>query len=103
MRKEQNMVKEFHEKYGFGISEGFDTNTLLRRHAFISEETGELARAIMLDDKIEIVDSLVDLMYFILGTGVILGIDLEKVFAEVHNNNMKKPHKLSKAGKLLKK
>lgn len=103
MRKEQNMVEDFHNKYGFAVGVGFDTNLLLRRLAFISEETGELARAIMTNDNNEIVDALVDLMYFILGTGVILGVDLEGVFAEVHQKNMTKPNKKSKAGKLLKK
>lgn len=102
MKKEQAMVQAFHEKYGFKVCVGFDTNLLLRRLAFISEETGELAKAIMTNDDNEVVDALVDLMYFILGTGVIIGVDLEKVFAEVHKQNMLKPNKKSKAGKLLK-
>ena len=70
---------------------------------FISEETGELARAIMLNDNNEVVDALVDLIYFILGTGVVLGVNLETEFAKVHEQNMKKPLKKSEAGKLLKK
>jgi len=103
MRKEQDMVREFHIKYGFLVNTGFDTHELLKRHAFISEETGELARAIMTDNKLEIVDALVDTMYFILGTAVILGVDLEDEFAKVHQQNMLKPNKKSTAGKLLKK
>lgn len=39
---------------------------------------------------IEMVDGLTDLLYVVIGTAVVLGIDIEESFKEVHRSNMSK-------------
>ena len=39
---------------------------------------------------IKIADALADLLYFIYGTAVAYGIDMESVFLEIHRSNMTK-------------
>lgn len=93
MNREQNMVKEFHKKFGFTISEAptiVDTELGLVRHKHTLEEMGELENAILEGDIIKIADALGDLLYFIYGTGVAYGIPLGSVFKEIHRSNMSK-------------
>lgn len=93
MNKEQQMVQDFHTKFGFTINE---TPTLIDmelgaiRHFHTEKELRELADAIAQRDLVEIADALADLLYFVYGTGVAYGLDLESIFAEVHRSNMTK-------------
>jgi NTP pyrophosphatase (non-canonical NTP hydrolase) len=63
---------------------------LITRLSWKEEEVKELRKAIEENDVIEIVDALVDLLYFVFGTGCTIGVDLEEVFHVIHNNNMSK-------------
>lgn len=89
---QQEMVKEFHEKHGFGrgISPGDDHKTDFIRVHLISEELSELALGIGERDLIKIADALGDLLYVILGAAVTYGIPLAEVFEEIHKSNMTK-------------
>ena len=63
---------------------------LLRRCNWIKEEENELRNAIENNDVIETVDALADLLYFVFGTAISMGIDIEKFFDIVHKSNMAK-------------
>jgi NTP pyrophosphatase (non-canonical NTP hydrolase) len=60
------------------------------RTALIEEELSEFKEAVKQNDFIEMTDALADMLYVIYGAGHALGIDLDKVFAEVHASNMSK-------------
>lgn len=77
-----------------------DTNTRL---ALITEEVGELVRAIAKQDLVESVDAVVDLIYVAVGTLDRWGVDFDAVWEEVHRSNMAKVGgKKDAAGKLQK-
>lgn len=93
MNNEQRMVREFHKKFGFTIN---DNPTIISeelgnvRQAHTLKEVEELKEAMDNKDLIEIADALVDIQYFIYGTAIAYGIDLEPCFAEIHRSNMSK-------------
>ncbi len=97
MNPEQQMVKDFHNKFGFTVN---NTPTLIDaelgqiRHYHTEKELEELEAAILDNDLVEIADALADLLYFVYGTGVAYGLDLETIFAEVHRSNMSKERPL---------
>ena len=64
---------------------------LLRVQCLI-EEVGELAHAMGKKDKVEILDALVDIQYFLSGTVLACGMQyvFEAAFEEVHRTNMAK-------------
>ena len=93
MNQEQAMVKTFHEKFGLTTNETptqIDSELGRIRHWHTEFEMAELKVAIIQEDLVKIADALADVLYFIYGTGVAYGIDLEPVFAEVHRSNMTK-------------
>ena len=93
MNRQQKNLKEFHEKFGFTINKVptlIDKELGLVRHKHTSKELDELEKAIKEDDLIGIADALGDLKYFIDGTGVAYGIDLEEIENEIHRSNMTK-------------
>lgn len=98
MRKQQEMVREFHEKCGAIINHApteIDRETQQLRYKLIAEELEELVFAfgepqIKPYDTKEVADALGDLLYVILGAAVSCGIDMESVFAEIHRSNMTK-------------
>jgi predicted HAD superfamily Cof-like phosphohydrolase len=109
MREAQLMVQDFHEKYGQHVSKTIKTppkEVLILRRALIAEESKETIEAIdfllSLDPDLErrtpewyqamalVADGLADTIYVILGTAVACGIDLDKVFCEIHRSNMTK-------------
>jgi len=97
MNKEQRMVAEFHTKFGFTSNQYptlINSELGLVRHHHTLKEMDELRSAIEKESLVAIADALGDLLYFIYGTGVAYGIDLEPVFAEIHRSNMTKerPH-----------
>lgn len=93
MNPEQAMVMKFHEKFGFTISEYPKLISLELgkiRHEHTLEEMEELKTAMLNNDLVKIADGLTDALYFIYGTAVAYGIDLEPIFKEVHRANMTK-------------
>lgn len=60
------------------------------RLGLIEEEYEELRVAIADRDIVEVADALGDLLYVVYGMGATLGIDLDRVFAEVQRSNMTK-------------
>src|SRR3989442_367219 len=93
MNPQQQMVKEFHSKFGvFSRSSPgtVDEATKELRIKLIREELGEFEKAANDQNLVKIADALADLLYVIYGTGVSYGIDLEPIFREVHESNMSK-------------
>lgn len=56
----------------------------------IREEVKELEEAVKQKDYIEMVDALADIIYVVQGMGARVGIDMDKAFNLVHENNMSK-------------
>jgi NTP pyrophosphatase (non-canonical NTP hydrolase) len=56
----------------------------------IREEVKELERGVERRDLVETVDALADILYVVYGMGARLGVDMDKAFALVHDNNMSK-------------
>lgn len=93
MTPEQAKVKEFHVVMGMEDNKTptlVDGETAGLRIAIIAEEFNELIEAIANEDLVEIADALGDLKYVILGAANAYGIDLEPIFNEIHDSNMKK-------------
>lgn len=90
----QEMVQEFHKKYGHPDRLGKVPRVMEDRKAqrwdLIDEEINELADGFWNDDIIEIADALGDAVYVLYGTAIEFGIDLERVIAEIHASNMSK-------------
>jgi predicted HAD superfamily Cof-like phosphohydrolase len=106
------MVREFHEAFKHPIgSEPLanikDEDLMAARIEFMREELEEYVKAatgkealILIEQPvqqghgspnvIEMADALADLVYFAYGAAVCFGIDLDVVFEEVHNSNMRK-------------
>lgn len=94
-------VKQFHEIFSLLINEKPtlpppETKSL--RKELIREEYDEVQEALDSDDIYEIAKELADLIYVLYGCGVTYGIDMDKVFEEVHASNLSK---LTKDGKVL--
>lgn len=93
MRVEQEKVELFHEKMGYPVA---DTPALPdwpmreQRYEFMLEELNEYRRACENADLVEVADGLADLLYVLLGTAIVFGIDLAPIFDEVHRSNMTK-------------
>lgn len=88
-------VQEFHETYGLPVKDAPDlsdpqTNEL--RINLLAEELEELQEAIQNDDKVEVLDALIDLQYVLDGAFLSFGLADVKdaAFAEVHSSNMSK-------------
>lgn len=93
MQHAQQLVQAFHDAFNLGSAE---TPTIpsvreqrLRLDLF-KEELQELDDAFVAGDIVEVADALGDLLYVVLGTGIVCGIELDPVFAEVHRSNMSK-------------
>lgn len=90
MMKQQNMVKEF--QMAFNLP--FETKPTFMpkdraeaRMNWVKEEVDEFLES---DNVIDQADALVDALYFILGTAVEIGVDLQPVFEIVQRANMAK-------------
>jgi predicted HAD superfamily Cof-like phosphohydrolase len=93
MNPEQEMVKEFHHRFGEFIRSSpgpVDATTRDLRIRLIREEMGEFEKAANDENLVKVADALADLLYVVYGTGVSYGIDLEPIFKEVHESNMSK-------------
>ena len=67
-----------------------DPVTVERCLKLIREEMAELEKAVKDNDYVEMVDALADILYVTYGAGCRIGIDMDKVFTLVHDNNMSK-------------
>lgn len=72
------------------IFETSSMNVVEHSMRLIREEVNELEDAACNQDYIEIADALTDILYVVYGMGARLGIDLNKTFDLVHQNNMSK-------------
>ena len=104
MTEEQQMVRDFHERFGAVRNPrptwcGRDVHRL--RVALIDEELAEFRNAGEAQDLVGIADALADLLYVVYGAAVTYGIDLEPVFREIHGSNMSKA-RVADGGKVLK-
>ena len=90
INNEWHMVKEFHDKFGHGVS---DVPVMLpkaraeKRYKWMLEEIDEFLEA---EDIVEQADAMIDLIYFALGTLVEMGVKPEKPFEIVQQANMAK-------------
>lgn len=91
----QDAVEEFHRGVGQPVGAELGTDAELRI-ALIQEELNELGDALhetvaTTDERlVDVADALADLIYVVLGSAVVWGIDLSPVFEEVHRSNMAK-------------
>lgn len=88
-------VALFHAKFGYpdNREEGpaFPSEEERQwRWALIQEEYEELMSAEEANDLVEFADGLGDLIYVLLGTALVYGIDLSAVFDEIHSSNLSK-------------
>lgn len=84
------LVKDFHDRFGHPAPDyivELKKEERLFRSNLISEEVLELAAQ---DDIVGQIDALVDVMYFVFGTFVQMGIDPRPFFEIVHEANMAK-------------
>lgn len=85
-----DMVRHFHKKFGHPAPETIHPLTkrdrILRCHLMM-EEVIEIAAE---DHLINQVDGLLDLLYFVMGTFVTMGVDPREIFDVVHESNMGK-------------
>jgi len=105
MIKEQQMVADFHKKFGALCSEKpslTDIKTRFLRARLVVEEAVEFMEACNVADMNLIADSLCDLLVVAFGSANAFGIDLEPLFAEVHRSNMTKTPAKDPGGKIKK-
>jgi len=94
----QEMVRDFHDKFGGDIDIPFSPNAVMLRHRLIREEFLEVDQELFPHDdfrpvpidKRKLTKELADLLYVVYGTAVTFGLPLEEVFEEVHRSNMSK-------------
>lgn len=86
----QRAVYKFHEACDHPIAlqpTELERARLEKRITWMVEELGELVAA---KDFVTQLDSLADLLYFVIGTFVEMGVDGSKIFRIVHEANMRK-------------
>ena len=84
------MVHEFHVRFKHLVRQSptpLPKPERITRLLFLYEEMMEFAQA---DDLVGQADALADMLYFIYGTFVNIGVDPERVFTAVHEANMRK-------------
>lgn len=93
MTPEQKMVDEFQQKFELPRPDayrGLDEYNGELRCTLIEEEAKEFREAWKAKDPVEMIDALCALLYVTYGAAVVMGIDLEPYFAEVHRSNLTK-------------
>lgn len=95
MRVAQEQVEAFHRKMSYPVAPfnhpaPIPKELADQRYRFIAEELNELDEAMADDNLVEVADALADLLYVVLGTAVVFGIDIAPIFNEVHRSNMTK-------------
>ncbi|MCL2177498.1 MAG: HAD family hydrolase [Firmicutes bacterium] len=90
MNIEWEKVKEFHKLFNHPFSESptmIDSDMAKKRYNWMREEIDEFLSA---TDIVGQADAMIDLIYFALGSLVIMGVKPEKLFDIVHTANMTK-------------
>lgn len=83
------MLREFAKKHD--LPKGTHApEYYLERYRMVNEEMQELHDAMSEGDKVKILDALVDIVYFAVGTAVQLDMEFMPAFVRVHNANMQK-------------
>jgi predicted HAD superfamily Cof-like phosphohydrolase len=108
MNKEWNEVKLFHQKFDHPVSEypAFIEDQRAKNRAIWMME--EIAEFLIAKDIYEQADSMIDLIYFTLGTLVEMGVEPDGLFDIVQETNMSKlwedgnPRYNKKDGKIIK-
>lgn len=113
MKHSSEYVEEFHREFGHPVAEKLTVGTeelRLLRVKLIAEELCELCQALGVDllmgtvagyvsvkpmelrapDMLEAADALGDLDYVVQGAGLVFGIPMHDVVAEIHRSNMSK-------------
>lgn len=94
MNKQQAQVLEFQRAMNLPVghkARAIPEDQKAVRIELIREEfIDELLPAIASDDMVEQADALIDLLYVVKGALVVMGIDDETLFDEVHRSNMSK-------------
>lgn len=93
MNKMQGQVLEFQRAMGLPVghkARAVPEDQKAVRHELIREELEEFLVALQTDDMVEQADALVDILYVAFGGLVVMGIDAEVLFDEVHRSNMSK-------------
>jgi len=92
-----NDIEDMHDK--FGVHDWFKANRddkalmqkyLMFRMLMIGEEYQETLAAINNSDAEEVVDGLIDMCVFAIGTLDVMGVDANKAWSKVYNANMAK-------------
>lgn len=108
MMKQQLQVKEFQLAFNHSVANKPAFMSKERAEARMSWVKEEVQEFLDSDNVIDQADALADALYFILGTAVEIGVDLEPVFDIVQNANMNKlwadgkPHYRELDGKVAK-
>ena len=96
-------VREFHKAFGAALDQPISQDLVNLRIHLIEEEGLELGKEFYADyasypcdayinppDKAKVAKELADLLYVVYGTAATFGIDIDRVFDEVHKSNMSK-------------
>jgi predicted HAD superfamily Cof-like phosphohydrolase len=87
------LVKEFHEAFGHPRPDKPTLITEARlnvRRKWAEEERAEFDEAFKKGDLVGCADALADELYFLLGTCVEMGLDMDRILGAVHESNMAK-------------
>lgn len=87
------MVKEFHEAFGHprpNTPMFINPKRIAVRRKWADEERVEFDEAWIKGDLVGCADALADELYFLLGTCVEMGLDMDRIVAAVHESNMGK-------------
>jgi predicted HAD superfamily Cof-like phosphohydrolase len=101
MQKMIDDVMDMHEKFGFRISERptrLDDVTLIHRANCLQEEVEEFFDAVANGLLADQADALIDLVYFALGTAIMMGLPWQELWDDVHRANMAKVKGMTKRG-----
>lgn len=93
MKTDFDMVRDFHLAFNQPVrTEPYipAEHEVKLRLDLIDEERTELDEALAREDIVAIADALGDMLYVIHGMGHTFGIDLDRVFREIHRANMTK-------------
>lgn len=93
METNQEMVDEFHRKFGHPVGERVhipDEVKFWNRMRWVQSELKELMDAFIDGDPVEFADALGDTIYLIYGWAVECCIPLDDVFRLIHESNMTK-------------
>jgi predicted HAD superfamily Cof-like phosphohydrolase len=95
MSEISEQLREFHTAFKLHMQDelGLDDvpdDLLWLRFKLLAEEVNEYAEAALDRDLVKIADALADIVYVAYGTALTVGINLDKVIAEIHRSNMTK-------------